>query len=77
MTLTHILNQKTGMGWTSYQHTGVPIATTAAGVKAEMFNGYYDNTDIALKLMSIMGFGDKPVYSSADESKTLAAATAN
>ncbi len=55
ITLTHILNQKAGLGWTSYSHTGVPVATMAKGVGEEIFNGYYDNTDLALKLFSIMG----------------------
>ena len=76
VTLTHILNQKAGMAWTSYKHTGVPVATSAMGVKADIFNGYYDNTDVALKMMSIMGFGDKPQYASTDEDN-LMAATAN
>lgn len=55
VTLTHILNNKAGLGWTSYKHTGVPVATSAQGVGAEVFNGMYDNTDVALKIMSIMG----------------------
>jgi alkaline phosphatase len=53
--ITHILNQKAGIGWTSYSHTGVPVPTSAIGVGAEAFNGFYDNTDIAKKLMAIMG----------------------
>jgi alkaline phosphatase len=53
--LTHILNQKAGLAWTSYKHTGVPVATSAMGVGAESFNGYYDNTDVALKIMAAMG----------------------
>ena len=52
---THLLNQKAGLGWTSYTHTGVPVATMARGVGADTFNGYYDNTDIALKVMAVMG----------------------
>jgi len=56
VTLSHILNQKVGIGWTSYSHTGVPVPTFAAGVGAEMFDGYYDNTDIAKKMMEIMKF---------------------
>ncbi|MCP4744535.1 MAG: alkaline phosphatase [Desulfobacteraceae bacterium] len=70
ITLTHILNQKAGMAWTSYKHTAVPIATSAAGLQAEAFNGYYDNTDIALKIMSIMGSGDKPVYEKQSQNQT-------
>ena len=55
VTLTHILNSKAGLGWTSYSHTGVPVSTSAIGAGSEVFNGYYDNTDIALKVMSVMG----------------------
>jgi alkaline phosphatase len=53
--ITHILNQKAGLGWTSYSHTGVPVTTSAVGVGAETFSGYYDNTDVAKKIMAIMG----------------------
>jgi alkaline phosphatase len=59
VTLTHILNQKAGLGWTSYKHTGVPVSTSAMGLGAEVFNGYYDNTDVALKIMSVMGIAPK------------------
>jgi alkaline phosphatase len=55
VTITHILNQKAGLGWTSYKHTGVPVSTSAMGVGAETFNGMYDNTDVAKKVMAIMG----------------------
>jgi alkaline phosphatase len=55
VTLSHILNQKAGIGWTSYKHTGVPVPTFATGVGAAQFNGYYDNTDVAKKMMHIMG----------------------
>ncbi|SDL15924.1 alkaline phosphatase [Maridesulfovibrio ferrireducens] len=54
-TITHVLNNNAGLGWTSFKHTGVPVATSAMGVGASSFNGYYDNTDIAFKIMSVMG----------------------
>ncbi len=66
--LTHILNQKAGLSWTSFQHTGVPVGTSAIGVGAKSFNGYYDNTDIGLKLMALMGMEAK-VYGAADSLK--------
>ncbi len=53
--LTTILNQKAGLAWTSYAHTGVPVQTSAIGVGAEQFNGYYDNTDIYTKMIAISG----------------------
>lgn len=55
ITVTHILNQKAGIGWTTYAHTGVAVPVFAQGVGGELFQGYYDNTDIAKKIMSIMG----------------------
>lgn len=52
--LTQVVNQNAGIGWTSYSHTGVPVATFAKGVQQELFSGYYDNTDIFYKLMQAM-----------------------
>ena len=56
--LTTILNNKAGIGWTSYSHTGIPVQTSALGVGAELFNGYYDQTDIYRKLMKISGLAE-------------------
>ncbi|HBD96225.1 MAG: alkaline phosphatase [Spirochaetes bacterium GWF1_31_7] len=53
--LTHIINKKAGIAWTSYSHTAVPVPTYASGSGSDLFNGYYDNTDIFFKLKSIMG----------------------
>jgi len=53
--LTQILNQNAGIGWTSYSHTAVPVATFALGVQQDIFSGYYDNTEIFFKLASAMG----------------------
>jgi alkaline phosphatase len=53
--LTTILNNKAGIGWTTYSHTGVPVQTSALGVGADLFNGYYDQTDIYAKMAKISG----------------------
>jgi alkaline phosphatase len=53
--ITHILDQKAGIGWTTYAHTGMPVVTSALGVGAEGFEGYYDNTELAQRIMSAMG----------------------
>jgi alkaline phosphatase len=53
--LTTILNNKAGIAWTSYSHTGVPVPTSALGVGAAMFNGYYDQTDLYNKMIWITG----------------------
>jgi len=54
---TTVLNNKAGIGWTSYSHTGVPVQTSALGIDAELFNGYYDQTDIYNKMIQATGFG--------------------
>jgi alkaline phosphatase len=54
VTITHLLNQRAGLAWTSYSHTGVPVQTFALGAGNELFNGYYDNTDIFKKMYKIM-----------------------
>lgn len=53
--LTHMLNQRAGLAWTSYSHTGVPVPTFAVGNGEALFNGYYDNTDLFKKIVAIMG----------------------
>jgi alkaline phosphatase len=53
VTLTHILNQKAGIGWTTFSHTGLPTPVSVIGVGHELFNGYYDNTDIFRKVVAI------------------------
>ncbi len=62
VSITHLLNQKAGIAWTSYNHTGVPVSTSAVGVGAMTFQGMYDNTEIALKLMAVMGLSPAPVF---------------
>ena len=71
--ITHVLNNKAGLGWTSFKHTGVPVSTSAYGVGAETFNGYYDNTDVALKIMAIMGIPAKVHYVADNASLKVAA----
>lgn len=71
--VTHILNQKAGLAWTSYSHTGVPVSTSAMGVGAERFNGYYDNTDVALKTMAAMGVPVQIHYAETGDTVSVAA----
>ena len=55
VTITHILNNKSGVSFTSYSHTGLPVPVLAEGAGAEVFNGYYDNTAIFSKLAEMLG----------------------
>ncbi|MBZ4682816.1 MAG: alkaline phosphatase [Fusobacteriaceae bacterium] len=57
VTATHILNNKAGIGWTSYSHTGVPVPLYAKGNGEEIFKGFYDNTDIYKKLKYVLSLG--------------------
>ena len=53
VTLTHIINNKAGIGWTSYAHTGLSVPVYAYGEGAEAFIGAYDNTEVAHKLFDL------------------------
>ena len=53
VTLTHIINNKAGIGWTSFSHTGLPVPVYAYGVGSEAFSGSYDNTEVAKKLFAL------------------------
>ena len=50
-----ILNNKSGLGWTSGAHTALPVMTTAKGPQAEFFTNMIDNTDIAKRLKPMVG----------------------
>ncbi len=55
MAVSHIVNNKAGLSYTSYAHTGLQIPVYAMGVGAEAFSGLYDNTDIFDRTMQVMG----------------------
>ncbi|MDO5144006.1 MAG: alkaline phosphatase [bacterium] len=55
MAVSHVMNNKAGLSYTSYAHTGLQIPVYAMGVGAERFSGLYDNTDIFLRTMDVMG----------------------
>ncbi len=59
VTITHILNNKAGIDWTSYSHTATPVPVFALGQGMYEFSGYYDNTDVAKKIMEIAGFTEE------------------
>lgn len=54
VTITHILNNKSGINFGSYAHTGLPVEVLVQGVGAENFEGYYDNTDIYDKMADLL-----------------------
>jgi len=54
--LTTIIGKKAGFGWSTYSHTAGIQQVSAIGVGSELFNGYYDQTDIYKKMMTAAGF---------------------
>jgi alkaline phosphatase len=54
VTLTHLLNRKSGLSWTSFSHTAMPVPVFAMGYRSELFDGYYDNTEVARKMAEVM-----------------------
>lgn len=54
VTITHILNNKSGITFSSYAHTGLPVAVLAQGAGSNLFEGYYDNTMIYHNLASLL-----------------------
>lgn len=55
MAITHCLNNKAGLAYTSYAHTGMMLPVYANGAGAKNFVGSYDNTDIFHGFMQAMG----------------------
>lgn len=55
VTITHILNNKSGINFGSYAHTGLPVEVFAQGVGQDLFEGYYDNTEIYDKMAELTG----------------------
>lgn len=53
VTFSHIVNNKAGLSFTSYSHTGLPVPVYAIGLGADIFEGFYDNTEIYWKLNDI------------------------
>lgn len=57
VTLSHIVNSKAGLSFASYSHTGLPVPVYAIGSGAELFEGFYDNTEIYYKLAAVTRIG--------------------
>ncbi len=54
VTVLHVLNNKSGVDFTSFSHTGTSVGTFAKGVGATMFDGFYDNTEIYDSLANLL-----------------------
>jgi alkaline phosphatase len=54
VTLTHLLNRRSGLSWTSFSHTALPVPVFAFGVGSQNFSGYYENTEVARRIAEAM-----------------------
>ena len=54
MAVVRLFDNKASLGWTSSAHTALPVITSAAGKKADLFQGMIDNTDIPGKLEPVL-----------------------
>jgi len=55
-TIIQLMSEKAGVGWSTYDHTGVEIPIYAIGPGAELFSGTIDNTDIPKIMEKQLGF---------------------
>ncbi len=54
MAITRIADNKAGIAWTTYSHTGVPVPVFASGAGAAVFSTCHDNTEIPARMMEFM-----------------------
>ncbi|CAI1740057.1 Alkaline phosphatase 4 precursor [Serratia quinivorans] len=52
--LNHLISLTTNTGWTTESHTGEDVPVFAYGDHATMFHGFYDNTEIGIRLKKII-----------------------
>jgi len=55
ITITRILSSKSGIEFSSYEHTGLSVPVYAKGAGADNFVGNYENTDISKKIAKLTG----------------------
>lgn len=51
-----IVNSVCGAGWTTHDHSGMPVPVFAIGNDAPRFSAIQDNTDLPKKILEIAGF---------------------
>ncbi len=50
-----VISSVSGTGWTTHDHSGLPVPVFAVGVDANRFSQMQDNTDIPKTILSIVG----------------------
>ncbi len=54
ITAVKIMDMRAGIGWTTVQHTAVPVPVSVIGQGQEQFRGFLDNTDIYNRLSALL-----------------------
>lgn len=57
-TATRVLNNRAGLGWTTWSHTGAYVPVYAIGQGHELFTGYYHLSDIPQRIRRAMGISN-------------------
>lgn len=55
-TIIQMVSEKSGVGWTTYSHTGIEIPIYSIGPGSDLFSGTIDNTDIPKMIEKQLGF---------------------
>ena len=55
-----LVSGRAGVSWSTNGHTGIPVVTTAAGIGAEKFAGFQDNTAIHDIISGFIPIRSKP-----------------
>jgi len=53
-----LLDTRAGVGWTTGDHTGMPVPVRVIGPGQDLFKSYMDNTDIPKRISQLMGLTD-------------------
>ncbi len=61
MAISHVMNNKAGLAYTSFSHTGLQLPVYATGAGADNFSGSIDNTDIFRGFLAAMGLTEDEV----------------
>ncbi|MFZ3590758.1 alkaline phosphatase [Bacillus sp. DJP31] len=57
--IENIFNKRSHTGWTTGGHTGEDVPVYAFGPAKERFMGQIDNTDMAINIFNLLGYGKK------------------
>lgn len=66
LAVSKIVALRGNIGWTTEIHTGVRIPLSAIGAGANVFNGYYDNAQVPIRIAKLIGIQEALAYTHDD-----------